>query len=258
MLTGKSDGAFTVSQNDVRAGDTPWAITLADVDLDGSLDAVVPNFLGGDASLLVGPDLTPWPPLEVGAHPVAVAVADLNGDGKPDVLTANQVSNTLGVLFNQGSSFMQQVAYPLRTAPSGIAVGDLNGDGATKLDAAIALPSLNVVRVLWGQGAGAFSDTQSVDLKVGQSPGALVLAKLNGDDLWDLVVTNRGDGTVSVLLGQAGGQFASAVAYATSTDPAGVAVGDVTGNCASPPRAHNGVQGGVLAADTGTHMAQRT
>ena len=80
VLTGKSDGAFTVSQNDVRAGDTPWAITLADVDLDGSLDAVVPNFLGGDASLLVGPDLTPWPPLEVGAHPVAVAVADVNGN----------------------------------------------------------------------------------------------------------------------------------------------------------------------------------
>jgi DNA-binding beta-propeller fold protein YncE len=69
-----------------------------------------------------------------GAYPSEVAVADVNGDGKPDLMVANEFGNTLSVLLGEGDgSFRPKADYPVGPYPHGIAVGDVNGDGKPDL-----------------------------------------------------------------------------------------------------------------------------
>ena len=69
-----------------------------------------------------------------GSAPNSVAVADLNGDGKPDLVVANAGDNTVGVLPNNGDgTFAPQVTYATGSIPSSVAMADVNGDGKTDL-----------------------------------------------------------------------------------------------------------------------------
>ena len=65
-----------------------------------------------------------------GSGPASIAVVDVNGDGKPDIVTANVGANTASVLLNQGSgTFGTKVDYTTGTGPISVAVVDVNGDG---------------------------------------------------------------------------------------------------------------------------------
>jgi hypothetical protein len=80
-----------------------------------------------------------------------IAVADLNGDGKLDLITANAYStNNVSVLLGKGNgSFQAAQNYTLGIYPSAVAVADLNGDGV--LDLAVADSNDASVAVLVGQ-----------------------------------------------------------------------------------------------------------
>ena len=83
---------------------------------------------------------------ETGRYPNAVAIGDLNGDGAPDLATANQ-TNTVSVLANWGDgSFVARRDFRTGEDPWSIAIGDLNGDG--KADLATASESSDAVSVL--------------------------------------------------------------------------------------------------------------
>ena len=91
----------------------------------------------------------------VGSTPSAVAVADLNGDGRPDIVVANAGSDDLSVLLQAADhSFGPAGAYAAGTEPSALSVGDLNGDGF--LDLAVANNGSSDVSVLLGNGNGTF------------------------------------------------------------------------------------------------------
>ena len=155
----------------------------------------------------------------------------MNSDGKPDVLTANQVGNAVGVMLSLGNRmFATRVDYAAGAAPGALLLGATDGSQPSRLDIVVVLPGLNKVRILLGQGGGAFLATQFTDLAVGQSPAGVAMADLNGDQSPDLVVTNRNDNMISVLLGRSGGSFAPAVTYSVGTQPMQVALGDVNGN----------------------------
>jgi hypothetical protein len=69
-----------------------------------------------------------------GPGPRSVAVADLNGDGKPDLVVANTIDSTVSVLLGNGhGSFQPQQMYAVGTYPDAVAVADLNGDGKPDL-----------------------------------------------------------------------------------------------------------------------------
>jgi len=130
-----------------------------------------------------------------------VAIGDLNGDGKPDLATANFGFDTLGtvsVLLGMGDgTFGVHTDFPTGDAPYSVAIGDLNRDG--KLDLATANFSANTVSVLLGDGAGGFGT--SVDFATGAGPSSVVMGDLNRDGKPDLAVANnKVPGTVSVLL----------------------------------------------------------
>jgi hypothetical protein len=156
-----------------------------------------------------------------------VAVADVNGDGKADLLVTNQGSNTVSVLLGNGNgSFKAAKNFAVGTAPLGVAAGDVNGDGI--LDLVVANDGSGNVSVLLGNGNGTFGAAKTY--KAGTGPSALSLADVNGDGRLDLVVANNGSNTMSVLLGNGNRTFAAAQNFATGTGPAALAVADANGD----------------------------
>src|SRR6266516_589209 len=72
-----------------------------------------------------------------GSGPYSIALDDLNGDGKPDLATANLDANTVSVLLNRGDGrFGAKHDYRTGDGPESLRVGDLNGDGRPDLTTA--------------------------------------------------------------------------------------------------------------------------
>ena len=163
----------------------------------------------------------------VGSLPKSVAVADVNGDGKLDLVTANEQSNSVSVLLGNGDgTFQAAVNYAVGSCPKSVAVADVNGDG--KLDLVTANEQSNSVSVLLGNGDGTFQ--AAVNYAVGSCPSSVAVADVNGDGKPDLVAANYHSANVSVLLGNGDGTFQEQQTFATGYQPDSVAVADINGD----------------------------
>jgi hypothetical protein len=146
ILLGNGDGTFRISAESPTVGDNPSYIVAGDLNGDGILDLVVANLNvdtnePGTVTVLLGKGDGTFAPTAVspvtGFLPYSVAIADFNGDGKPDLVTANAGSNTVTVLLGNGDgTFAAPMSIAAGTDPLFAAVGDLDGDGIPDVVAA--------------------------------------------------------------------------------------------------------------------------
>ena len=165
-----------------------------------------------------------------GTAPDSVAVGDFNGDGKSDLAVPNNGDNTVSILLGNGNgTFAAKVDYIAGSNPTVVAVGDFNGDG--KSDLAVANASSSNVSILLGNGNGTFA--AKVDYISGTGPSApfgIIVRDFNGDGKLDLAVANLNASSLSILLGNGDGTFATNVDYDTGLTPTIVAAGDFNGD----------------------------
>jgi hypothetical protein len=166
-----------------------------------------------------------------GSNPASVAVADFNGDGKPDIAVANFDSNTISIFLNKGNgAFGNPIPVNVNISDNlgPIAVGDFNEDGKQDLlVATISGPQATIVML--GNGDGTFIQQAPIPNSFGFNQTAVV--DLNHDGHLDIVEV--GNAFVAVALGKGDGTFgplASLPAAGASGPVVQVAVKDFNGD----------------------------
>jgi len=194
----------------------PISIAVADFNGDGNLDIAVANRSSNDISVLLGKGngtfakAVNYSAGTGGPDPVSIVAADVNGDGKPDLIVADLGTKSVSVFINTGTgTFNPAVVYTVGNSPSAVAVADLNGDGFP--DIAVTNSADNTVSILFNSGSGTF--TAAGTYATDTTPSAVVIADFNGDGHNDLAITNQGSNDVSILLNQGSGTFAAAKNY---------------------------------------------
>ncbi len=162
--------------------------------------------------------------LGTATNPYAVAIGDVNADGKPDLAVANLGSNTVSVFQGDGfGGFAVRSDFATGSAPISVVVEDLNGDG--KRDLVTANNGSSSVSVLINNGAGGFART---DFAAGTEPHSVAIRDVNGDLKPDMAVANYAANTVSVRLGNGTGGFGARTDFATDAAPIWVEIEDVS------------------------------
>ncbi|MFY9558990.1 MAG: FG-GAP-like repeat-containing protein, partial [Terriglobales bacterium] len=250
VLLGTGDGTFhRLTGFDSGAG-FATSVAVADVNGDGKPDLVVANCASGIepgncpdevsdgvvAVFLGNGNGTFQPPVTYdsgGGASVSVAVADVNLDGKLDVVVGNECEDQActapggaGVLLGNGDGTFRPVVTYSGVGQGSVAVADVNRDGNP--DLVLGAPG-GGVSVMLGNGDGTFQLLASYKVG-GVGSVAAVIADVNLDGKLDVVAVNS-DGLVSVLLGNGDGTFQPAVIYRTGGDRSvSVAVADVNGD----------------------------
>jgi hypothetical protein len=186
----------------------PGALVMADVNRDHKLDLVLTDIAEAEAVVMRGDGRGGFdvPRLvDTGGGPVALAVADLDGDGKPDLVALGPGEQVAVLLGSGDGTFGPGRQFQVPGTPGAMATADFDRDG--NLDVAVAMCGSGDVAVLTGDGRGDFHTP--VRVRAGASDCLLAAADLNGDGLPDLVVPvlDLEMGGVLIWLGDGRGGF---------------------------------------------------
>ncbi len=182
-------------------------------------------------------DIAPKQDLVLDTRSYAVAIGDLDRDGKPDlaVTRPGRVSvflNTSSAGSITAGSFAAKKDFATGSNPESLAIGDLDGDG--KLDLAVANAGTDNVSVLRNIGStGNIDFAPRLDFAVGDLPYSIAIGDLDGDGKPDLAIANVASDNASVLrnIGSPGNiSFAAKRDFATGAIPYSIAMGDLDGD----------------------------
>ena len=177
-------------------------------------------------------------PIAVGSMAGPPTIADMNRDGRPDVViacgpVAGPERGHVIVLLNEGAGAFSRARRAEAGATVGrIAVTDMNGDGAP--DVAVAEHDSYDVTVLVNDGSGTLAVAKAFPAAVGGHPHThdIAAVDMNGDGHADLLTANADDNTISVLLGDGRGGFSPAPGspFPTGNHPYALETGDFNGD----------------------------
>ena len=256
IYLGDGLGHFVAAPS-VIVGNTPWMLSLSDVNSDDIPDLVVGNALEGGGcffsnlasslssnsspapglSALIGNGdgtFGPAPAFNSREAGTAVSVEDLNGDGLGDLIAVHGYHPDLSVfLANPDGSYGGGQELPTDAVPQHLLTADLNGDGLE--DVAVACWESGTVNVALGKTGRHLGPVLSSP--AGDHPTFLASGDFDKDGKRDLVVADFGDadtsfqvpriGALSVLQGNGNGTFTRSGSYSTGGNVNCVRVGDL-------------------------------
>ncbi len=246
VLWGDGRGDFKPAPNSpvaVEVRPHVHGVATGDLNGDGNLDLVTDSWASDQVVILFGNSkgsfTTPGTFLTVGKRPYKRhRVADINGDGKPDIITTNMEGNNVTILLADGAGGFKQSAgspFACGDSPWNFAVGDVNKDGKPDL-AIVDSPSSTAeghgkdgLTLLLGNGNGGFTMLARSPFETGKSPNRVAIGDLNGDGVNDIVVSSPdGNNTTLFLMSREG--VASSSTISVAGKPKGLAIRDVNGD----------------------------
>jgi hypothetical protein len=247
VLLGNGRGGFTPAPHSpfpVEVRPHTHGLAAADLNGDGNPDLVTDSWGSDQVEALFGDGKggfkSPGTFFAVGKHPYQrVRAADVNGDGRADIITTNLEGDDVTILLGDGKGGLKPSAgspFPCGDSPFFVATGDLNGDG--KLDLAIVnSPSSTADRtgrdgltLLLGDGACGFKRMAGSPFTTGKIPNRLAIGDVNGDGVADVAVTNTDSDNITLFLTSREGAVASSSTIALGKKPKGIALHDLNGD----------------------------
>ncbi|MEO8503904.1 MAG: VCBS repeat-containing protein [Acidobacteriota bacterium] len=233
----------------------PHGLATGDFNGDGALDLVTDSWAEDRLEVLLGDGKgsfgTPGSYVAVGKHPYQrVRVADLNGDGRDDIVSTNLEGNNVTVLLSDGQGGFRQPAgspFPCGDSPFNVAIGDVNADGHLDL-AVVDSPSSTSDRsgrdgltILLGDGRGGFTMLAGSPLATGRRPNMVAI----GERASEVVVSVPDDDRIVVFTISRAGAVASRRVLAIAGHPKGLAIRDLNGDGKADIVVTNSAGGGV-------------
>ncbi len=228
VLEGKGNGQFGAALSSTTLAEPPHEIAVGDLNGDAKLDVAVATHDSYGVVLLTGDGkgglaMAPTSPvvMKLGQHPHThgLAVADVNHDNKPDLITCNSTDNDISLALGDGRGNFTRAprSFPVGPSPYPFAAGDVNNDGwldivatatATGPSRREQLPLSRALTLLLSDGKGGHSPRQ-LPLRTGE-PWFAAIADLNNDGKPDIVATHHDQSAMTVMIGDGRGGFTEA------------------------------------------------
>ena len=233
VFIGLGDGTFK-SQEIVPVSFNAHLHATGDFNKDKKLDMVVVFSDNDQINIYFGYGngsfyLKHFYPLKPESAPISVVIADFNNDDNLDIITANSLSNNLGIFLGKiDGTFFEAIYYNFTDhhhSPLFIVATDFNDDGFTDL-VSIFVDS-STVTILLSTTEGIFQRSKSFILD-NYHPTWIVIGDLNNDGRQDIVLTSKGSSMFCILTGNGDGTFVDRFLNVNNGDASlqGVALGD--------------------------------
>jgi hypothetical protein len=167
----------------------------------------------------------------------ALATADLNGDGNPDIVIASVTGESVTVLLGNGNgTFQAPVTYAIPSVAVSVVLGDFNNDGYLDIATAVKddyYTSCFCVATLLGNGDGTFQEPAIITYPpAGADPLALAAGYFSSDGNLDLALTENfiSSGAAQILLGNGDGTFTLGASYTLDPSPLAISAADLRNN----------------------------
>jgi FG-GAP-like repeat/PASTA domain len=234
VLVNRGDGSFRAARNFATGSehDVPLSVAIGNLTPDRKPDLAIANSAPHGRGIIVltnkgGGRFRAERRFVTAAEPQAVAIGELNGDGKPDLVAVSHDDAAVSVLLNKGGGrFAAKVDYRTGAGPGSVAIGDLTGDH--KPDLVTSNENVRTVSVLVNKGDGTFESKR--DIRTGRVPTAVAIGDLNADGKPDVAAVNNWSGTISVFTNRGEGNFEPRRAFPTSRSPDAVTIADLNGD----------------------------
>ncbi len=234
---------------DFAAGTEALNMAMGDLDGDGKSDLVTVNFSANTMSVLRNTatagsintgSFAEKVDYSTNTNPRGLAIGDIDGDGKPEVVVTNFNSNNLSVYRNTSTigtiSFATKIDFTTGPGPRSVNIADFDVDGKPELAIANSSNVMSVLRNISTYGSISFEARVDFALTPGNNSNYIGSGDFDGDGKLDIVVCNNGLSNISVFKNTSTpgtintNSFAAKVDFAVGALPFGFSIGDIDGD----------------------------